>query len=1165
MSEYGEFRNLYSGEETNDKMNEWKEKTASPADTYIEWVFESKCRQLSEGFRIITEWRKRKLQYVALMKTIAIDFQHYSRHDVTHSICILQIVCQLLGKRRVDSLSAGDLWLLLEAAYSHDIGMALTYEQMVELWEKDEEFQRFVRRCIVEDTGDVSNAALYYKEMDNLLHERRKMEDLDGKEEFSFSKDWPVVSQNYIHILVAEYIRTKHAARVEKLFQQMDKESDTIIPIRLYRIVTLVTKMHGQDFEDILKSLKYCTNGFGSGVLHPQFVAAMIRIGDLLDIDNNRFDPYALRHFGRLPYTSMLHMEKHTAITHICVSESEITAEAKTENYDVAKLTDGWFRNIREEVNNLICVWNEIVPEALKGCTLKKSDCKVFLNQQRFDSDMRKEFSINKDKIINLLVGVNIYNDPLDFIREYLQNAMDASKMQLWMDLKGGKYEFQRNRRVLDYCQMTPFDLDSSVYNNYTISILVSWNDENNKVIVKFVDQGIGIEKEYFKKLSNIGTGWRGREKYNEELQHMVDWLKPTGGFGIGVQSAFMVTDSVEIITKSDKDSQAYKVRLESPNKGGTISVEDYPDLFQHGTTITFELEPEKFQGWMERQRKIDEKRYRLIDKEYSYEYDFGKWDEFDPDGILPYIQKFFENYISTNIPNPLFPIEIRSTVADGIFYRNEYWTNVNYWEHIESDLIERWEYDEKQYLGIYVNKPGSTYFLVWNETDCILTRIAKAGKDKFVCYKNVLVPETDNTLLNLFSKYSICIDFMGFPVDNCLRLHRASFLEKFPWDKYCYAAFRMYIHFLWKCSEQREKNIAENLKKGSIQSEADAMAHDNIIAEWMSYPAQMIRMIAFYDMIDEPYQILEKKIKVDMRKYKFTNNKEQEESPKLIIDYEDTLIDGVEVINVLQKWFESINHTTGRLCDDKEIPVVALISGEEYIKNESDNMTVSPSGIKEWIDTKKITQDNGELKASVLDLLGGEFGLITDKDTIRMLLSDRRFYTKRFTINGEDFFSVTLYILAYGEDHHVNKEKPLYDHLWEESAAGRRYATGENTDQYPQLKIKELPFRCKNNRYDEVYLLSPISNYRIKNIKEMIDKDRRLSYDDFRELVWGKKGNEQPEYQMLIDWVVKHQIEEKRYTRDKIIETYEKFLHDIYREKVCEPKKSEESESKLS
>ena len=99
---------------------------------------------------------------------------------------------------------------------------------------------------------------------------------MKGKEEFGFDRDWPVVSQYYIHVLVAEYIRKHHAERVDALFGEMDKETETLIPIRLYRMVVLVSQMHGREFDDILNELKYCTNGFGSGILHPQFTQSGI-------------------------------------------------------------------------------------------------------------------------------------------------------------------------------------------------------------------------------------------------------------------------------------------------------------------------------------------------------------------------------------------------------------------------------------------------------------------------------------------------------------------------------------------------------------------------------------------------------------------------------------------------------------------------------------------------------------------------------------------------------------------------------------------------------------------------------------------------------------------------------------------------------------------------
>lgn len=1173
----GEFTGQLSGEERNDQMNSWKEEQNSPADTYIEWRFEHKCKQLSGGFRIITEWRKRKLQYISILKTISMDFQHYSRHDETHSVYILTQIEQLLGKQRVDLLSAGDLWLILEVAYSHDTGMAMTYNEMLELWEKEEEFQDYIRKCIEEDLGDVTMAALYYQEMDNLLHDRKKMEGVNGKKEVEFSPSWPVVIQYYVKILVAEYIRSHHAKRAEKLFFKMDKEMEQIIPVRLYQTVILVSQMHGKNFQDILDQLKYCVNGFGSGVLHPQFVAAMLRIGDLLDIDNNRFDPYAVQRFGRLPLASMLHAKKHTSITHIYVSESEVTAEADTAEYEVALLTSEWFQMIQKEVENLICAWNEIVPEALQGCVLKKSNCKVFFHHRYFDIDMRKEFTVNKKKIINLLIGTNIYSNSLDFIREYLQNAMDASKMQLWMDLKHKKYDFQRNRSILDYGQISPFDLENSVYNNYPVIIRIEWNDSKDRILIKITDCGIGIEEEYFQNLSNIGTGWRGREQYAEELRQMPKWLRPTGGFGIGIQSAFMVTDCVELLTKSDKDAHGHRVRLLSPNKGGSIAVEDWTGVYLHGTTVAFEIEPEQFQGWMERQRESDRENIKNIWQKSNYSYDLENWDEFEPEGMLMYVRQFFMNYIRMMIPNPLFPIEVDNSIAVSQVYRNPYWVHTNYWETVNDGLSMEWSYEGKQYLGIYAKDEIKNYFLVWDQTDGVLTRISKQGTDKTVCFKNVLVKEKEESLLDLFCKYSVCIDLMGLYVDNCLKIHRNSFFESFRWEQYCYDSFRVYVRFLWEqyvnstnkikeSAEEKIRNIEKYLeeqltvttdetKKQNLKAETGseiariqqtcqrAMRQDEFIAEWESLPVQMLRLIAFEDICDAPCEIMDNENAIIDVQEIFVNIDDHGQEKIEVLQEQ---IRGNKILDLLQRYYKQMKDQYD-IKNNIEFPIVILGSGEKYMETNNIGISISLHTIRRWLEERKNIND--EVINSILETLINGIGVINDEDIIKMLMSDRRLYTKRLTAGGKKFF-----LLQCEKELQAVDQQSFFKSFWQESIGGRRYVTGKDTDRYPVLKISELPFRTKEGRKAKVYLLSPVSNNNYRNVEKLKGQGLRLSFEDFRMKIWGPRKKESSEYFMLIDWVVKHQVTERKYTKEKIAEAYEDFLLDLYKACVYVP-----------
>lgn len=1114
----------HSGKMNNDGMNYWKEKSNSPADTYIEWCFEHKCKYLTNGFNIITEWRTRKQQYTKITGTTIYDFQHYSCHDESHSIAILMNIELLLGKRRVDMLSAGDLWLLLEAAYSHDIGMALKYEEVFKLWTEDDEFQKYIYTCIEDDFEDVSKAALYYKEIDNLLRDKKKMEDLENCEEITFGRDWPVLSQKYILILVTEYIRKKHAERVTRVFDNIDPVKQSVIPPRLYLVSSAVSAMHGRDFNKILGELKYSTTGFGNNEIHPQFVAAMLRIGDLLDLDNNRFNPYAIEHFGRIPLASLLHLKKHEAITHIEVSESEITFEAHTDEYEVGLLTNDWFQMIDAEVKNLICHWNTIVPKTLRGCTLRQSKCKVFLKDktssvyQEFDAHLQRDFSLDKKKLIKLLIGTSIYSDDTDFLREYIQNAMDASKMQLWIDIENGKYEYSINTKVMNVNELSPLDLDSSVYKNYIIQISVGWNSTKDKIQLKIIDQGIGIEETYLKQLSNIGTGWKGRTEYKDKLRDMPKWLQPTGGFGIGIQSAFMAADTIELYTKSEKDINGYKMILNSPNKGngGSISVEKISHSIKRGTAVVIELDIEKFQVWIENMnQKCDE----------WTEFDRDNLDEFDQDATLIHAQKVLKQYMKWILPNPLIPIEITSSISKYYLYTSDFLHKVDYWKENPNNKVLEIQDDNKCYQCIYIPDRPNDKFLILERENYILyiIQFSKVNSKKSLCFKNIFVRDTTIKKMKQYDKFEVCVDFMGFKAEECLKIHRNSFNKSFQLENYWLNGFSVLIRFLKSLNEKNS---------------------DDIFRKYLGkYEIQLMCMSKFYALYNPEFE----KSNGENRAIIYLDS-QIDEQQNLQMKFQEMEVEEQRILQNLQEFYETLLSTQNVNAPNKTL-LVALEKGKNY-SQDYPHMAVTrihPNKIKQWLSGKEFEEES---ERAFWTSIQRKVGAIADSYTIDILLHDERIKKHIFYVANKEEY---CFLLLSKKETFIN---PTIDEICEvfwsdDNSNGRNYIVCTSLAEYEALLVERLVYQKAEQEMDNSFLLSPISRHAYRLVMQQKKSGKELSYEMFRTIVWGIRGNENSDYRALIDWVVKHQVKSKYIGKHTVEKAYEKLLKEIYQKKV--------------
>ena len=138
--------------------------------------------------------------------------------------------------------------------------------------------------------------------------------------------------------------------------------------------------------------------------------------------------------------------------------------------------------------------------------------------------------SVNTENIFPIIKKF-LYTDQDIFLRELVSNAVDATRK---LDMLIRKGEAER----LDFNPQITIHLDKEA-KTLTIS-----------------DDGLGMdEEEVIKYLSDIA--FSSAEEFAEKFKDLDDRAEIIGHFGLGFYSSFMVSDKVEIITKSYKDEPA--------------------------------------------------------------------------------------------------------------------------------------------------------------------------------------------------------------------------------------------------------------------------------------------------------------------------------------------------------------------------------------------------------------------------------------------------------------------------------------------------------------------------------------------------------------------------------------------------------------------------------
>ncbi|AOO64959.1 ATP-binding protein [Sulfurospirillum halorespirans DSM 13726] len=446
-------------------------------------------------------------------KKTTINFPNYTNHDINHSINIMNTMYELI-QSNIDDFNQLELALMIYASLFHDIGMSL---------------------------GD---------------DEISKIKDSTSK--YLYSQSFEQIKKNSTNeeLALQEVIRTQHGKIANDLVTNKYKEY-FLLPntsISFAQDLGLICQSHTERERYLSKlhvdSLK------GEYSYNPQFIAILLRVADILDIDSTRTPLELYKSMDLNEYSNEEWLKNLTI---------ENTKKIFVKNDLKIVRLDGNVKDIkvhRKLLNYIEWIENELRLAVEKTADMQEKyrlhlNTKVQNNIQPIGYTI-PDLKLNMDykAVTKLLMGESVYGSKALGLRELLQNSIDA-------------------------CMVKKEKLQS----DYKPTIEINIFKDKNQVIVK--DNGMGMNENIIKKyFLNVGKSYyKSSDFLNYEHTY-----NPIGNFGIGFLSCFMLSSHVKVMTKYHGDKYMYRIDLEQESEYISFSQdEDY--TVESGTQIILNYE----------------------------------------------------------------------------------------------------------------------------------------------------------------------------------------------------------------------------------------------------------------------------------------------------------------------------------------------------------------------------------------------------------------------------------------------------------------------------------------------------------------------------------------------------------------------------------------------
>jgi molecular chaperone HtpG len=473
-----------------------------------------------------------KRQVAELLNLIGRDgiFDEYTRHDISHVNEMLNSLDWIIPDSTKKKMSSADWLMIVLGIYFHDLGMLVTKTEYAARNESG--FPTFKAEVLFAGPEGPD----YQAKVNSL---------------------GPEAAERFFY---QEFVRHKHAERIRAWIVGQPKILLGVTPEAMAEVTKLLEPLgslfkrdlgvvceshHLNDLDDEKKyKSRQPYRNSDAETVNLQYCAVLLRSADLLHITSDRTPSIAFRTINPTDPLSQQEWAKQMAVTRVRpklgINDEGLSDEkAPKDTIEVhAYFTqeDGFFGL----TSYLIYTSGQLKKscEWITTTAKQKGMPHEFPWRKIDDSNIETlgfiretfEFTIDQAKVLDLLTGHTLYNDTKVVLRELVQNSLDAIRLQ-----------FHPNRPT------------------HTGKIQITWDTKNRVLAVQ--DNGTGMSQRIINNyLLKVGSSRYQDPEFKKEHPDFTSISR----FGIGVLSAFMIADVVDILTCHPDDAQARQITLRS-------------------------------------------------------------------------------------------------------------------------------------------------------------------------------------------------------------------------------------------------------------------------------------------------------------------------------------------------------------------------------------------------------------------------------------------------------------------------------------------------------------------------------------------------------------------------------------------------------------------------